>query len=160
MKKVQWNKRRSRDGACFHPPEQARRPEHRGQGCLCRGPMVFFLPWRWPTFLLAAVLRIPLKGSSWGFWWLTGNWYTDNPIHFRTLKSYFSFYELVPQLYNCVLEIKRPSTECRENLKKYLYKKKKRSKYRCFLGFRVIQNIMWERPHMATRTGAHIFFWW
>lgn len=66
---------------------------------------VFFLPWHWPTSLLAAVLRIPLKGSSWGFWWLTGNWYTDNPIHFPTLKCYFSFYELVPQLYKRVLEI-------------------------------------------------------
>lgn len=76
------------------------------------GALWFFsLPWHWPTSWLAAVLRIPLKGSSWGFWWLTGNWYTNSPIHFPILKCYFSFYELVPQLYNCVLEIKRPSTE-------------------------------------------------
>lgn len=41
MRKVQWNKQRSRDGACFHPPEQAQRPEPRGQGWLCRGFMGF-----------------------------------------------------------------------------------------------------------------------
>lgn len=93
MRKVQWNKQRSRDGACFHPPEQAQRPEPRGQGWLCRGFMGFFCPGtdQLPYWLLSS--RIPLKGSSWGFWWFTGNWYTDD-IHFPTLKCYFSFYEL------------------------------------------------------------------
>lgn len=71
----------------------------------------FFLLWHWPTSLLAAVLRIPLKGSSWGFWWLTGNWYTDNPIHFPTLKCYFRFLWTCASTINCVLEIKRPSIE-------------------------------------------------
>lgn len=91
--------------------------------------LFFFLPWHWPTSLLAAVLRILLKGSSWGFWWLTGNWYADNPIHFSTLKCYFSFYELVPQLYNYVLKIQWDLLQkSREDLKKYLYYKKKKGR--------------------------------
>lgn len=62
-------------------------------GLALQGFYGVFLPWHWPTSLLAAVLRIPLKGSSWGFWWFTGNWYAILFI-FQLSKCYFSFYEL------------------------------------------------------------------
>lgn len=67
----------------------------------------------------------------------------------------------VPQLYNCLLEIRSPSTEIKGGLKKIPLLKKTQpnnggaSKYRCFLGFKLSKT----RP-MATWTGPQIFFWW
>lgn len=111
MRKVQWNKQRSRDGACFHPPEQAQRPEPRGQGWLCRGFMGFFCPGtdQLPYWLLSSEFLWKAVPEVFGDLQEIG---TQTILFIFQLSSAISvFMDFVPQLYNCVLEIRSPSTE-------------------------------------------------
>lgn len=94
MRKVQWNKQCSRDGACFHPPEQAHRPEPWGQGLALQEFYGVFSALALTNFPTGCCPQNSFERQFWGFWWFTGNWYTDNHINFPTPKCYFSFYEL------------------------------------------------------------------